>query len=74
MATTSASKPQTLAIDIGGTGLKASVLDEAGKMVEQHVRVPTPDPCTGIRSPIAAWCPSSRAAMMTMMEAVLRVP
>src|ERR1043166_8714596 len=34
--------PQTLAIDIGGTGLKASVLDEAGEMVEKHVRVPTP--------------------------------
>jgi polyphosphate glucokinase len=36
--------PQTLAIDIGGTGLKASVLDESGKMVEKHVRVPTPYP------------------------------
>jgi len=37
---------QTLAIDIGGTGLKASVLDESGKMVEKHVRVATPYPCT----------------------------
>lgn len=37
---------QTLSIDIGGTGLKASVLDEAGKMVEEHVRLPTPHPCT----------------------------
>lgn len=36
---------QTLAIDIGGTGLKASVLDGSGKMVEKHVRVPTPYPC-----------------------------
>jgi len=36
--------PKTLAIDIGGTGLKASVLDEAGKMVEEHVRLPTPYP------------------------------
>jgi polyphosphate glucokinase len=36
---------QTLAIDIGGTGLKASVLDDSGKMVEKHVRVPTPYPC-----------------------------
>jgi len=35
---------QTLAIDIGGTGLKASVLDESGTMVEKHVRVPTPYP------------------------------
>ena len=36
--------PQTLAIDIGGTGLKASVLDGSGKMAEEHVRVPTPYP------------------------------
>jgi polyphosphate glucokinase len=36
--------PQTLAIDIGGTGLKASVLDASGKMVEEHVRLPTPNP------------------------------
>lgn len=36
---------QTLAIDIGGTGLKASVLDEAGKMVTERVRVETPHPC-----------------------------
>src|SRR5262249_13024446 len=31
--------PQTLAIDIGGTGLKASVLDEPGRMVEEHARM-----------------------------------
>jgi polyphosphate glucokinase len=37
--------PKTLAIDIGGTGLKASVLDESGKMVTKRVRVPTPAPC-----------------------------
>ena len=36
----------TLAIDIGGTGLKASVVDEAGKMVVDRVRVATPNPCT----------------------------
>jgi polyphosphate glucokinase len=35
----------TLAIDIGGTGLKASVLDGAGKMVVDPVRVATPYPC-----------------------------
>jgi len=38
--------PQTLAIDIGGTGLKASVLDSSGQMVVKRVRVPTPSPCT----------------------------
>jgi polyphosphate glucokinase len=40
------SNKHTLAIDIGGTGLKASVLDEAGKMVVDRVRVPTPYPLT----------------------------
>ncbi|MGH9043435.1 MAG: ROK family protein [Acidimicrobiales bacterium] len=33
--------PLTLAIDIGGTGLKASVLDANGSMVADRVRVPT---------------------------------
>lgn len=37
--------PRTLAIDVGGTGLKASVLDPAGQMLVDRVRVATPDPC-----------------------------
>jgi polyphosphate glucokinase len=37
--------PRTLAIDVGGTGLKASVLDRAGKMLVERVRVATPYPC-----------------------------
>lgn len=37
--------PRTLAIDIGGTGLKASTLDRAGRMLVQRVRMPTPYPC-----------------------------
>jgi len=36
--------PLTLAIDVGGTGLKASVLDETGAMVADRVRVPTAYP------------------------------
>lgn len=36
--------PATLAIDIGGTGLKASVLDPAGAMMADRVRVLTPYP------------------------------
>ncbi len=36
----------TLSIDIGGTGLKASVLDRTGKMLVDRVRVATPYPCT----------------------------
>jgi polyphosphate glucokinase len=33
---------RTLAIDIGGTGIKAVLLDEAGKMLGERVRVETP--------------------------------
>jgi polyphosphate glucokinase len=36
--------PLTLAIDVGGTGIKASVLDAAGKMVADRVRIPTTYP------------------------------
>lgn len=36
---------KTLAIDIGGTGLKASVLDGKGKMLTERVRIETPHPC-----------------------------
>jgi len=36
--------PRTLAIDIGGTGLKASVLDDKGAMLVDRVRVPTTYP------------------------------
>lgn len=34
----------TLAIDCGGTGIKGSVLDEAGSMVAERIRVRTPYP------------------------------
>jgi polyphosphate glucokinase len=33
---------RTLAIDIGGTGVKAALLDDAGKMLGKRSRVPTP--------------------------------
>jgi len=35
-------EPRTLAIDIGGSGIKAVLLDESGNMVGQRHRVPTP--------------------------------
>jgi polyphosphate glucokinase len=38
--------PRTLAIDIGGTGLKAMALDARGKELTERVRVPTPRPAT----------------------------
>lgn len=37
---------QILAIDIGGTGLKAAVLDGEGNMLTERVRVETPHPLT----------------------------
>jgi polyphosphate glucokinase len=38
--------PHTLAIDIGGTALKASVLDRDGRMIVDRVRMWTPYPCS----------------------------
>jgi polyphosphate glucokinase len=46
---TSSKKPgakmKTLAFDIGGSGLKASLLDERGEMITARARVDTPKPC-----------------------------
>ncbi|HXY45445.1 MAG TPA: ROK family protein, partial [Acidimicrobiales bacterium] len=39
-------RPVTLAIDIGGTGLKASVLDAEGRLLADRVRVATTYPIT----------------------------
>jgi polyphosphate glucokinase len=36
--------PRTLSFDIGGTGLKASVLSRHGELLHEPVRVPTPYP------------------------------
>ena len=36
--------PRTLAFDLGGTGLKATVLDARGRMLVDRVRVKTPSP------------------------------
>ncbi|MDR3416535.1 MAG: ROK family protein [Nevskia sp.] len=44
-ATASSRGPRTLAMDIGGTGLKASVLDSRGRMAVKGVRIATPYPC-----------------------------
>jgi polyphosphate glucokinase len=35
-------RPRTLAIDVGGTGLKASVVDDTGRLLTDRVRVETP--------------------------------
>lgn len=35
----------TLAVDIGGTKLKAALLDEQGRLITERVRVKTPKPC-----------------------------
>lgn len=36
---------KTLSIDVGGSGVKATVLDARGEMVADRVRIPTPYPC-----------------------------
>ena len=41
-----ATRPRTLAIDIGGSHIKASVLDPNGRMLAREVSEPTPHPTT----------------------------
>jgi polyphosphate glucokinase len=43
------SSPVTLAVDIGGTGLKVMVLDSAGKPLTERLRVSTPEQPTPAR-------------------------
>ena len=38
---------RTLAVDIGGTGIKLALLDATGKMIGDRVRLPTPPPPAG---------------------------
>src|SRR5690348_3117381 len=42
-------RPRTLAIDIGGTGIKGSVLDREGRMLTDRVRIKTPKQLTPAR-------------------------
>jgi polyphosphate glucokinase len=49
VAKTHTSSPATLAVDIGGTGLKLMVLDSDGKPLTERLRVPTPTPPTPAR-------------------------
>ena len=46
MARASRSSPRTLAVDIGGSGIKTIVLDAAGRPVTERQRVDTPSPAT----------------------------
>jgi polyphosphate glucokinase len=43
---TGRAKLRTLAVDIGGSGVKALVLDEKGQPVTERRRIPTPKPAT----------------------------
>jgi polyphosphate glucokinase len=40
----SATNPRTLAVDVGGTGIKVLVLDESGEALGERNRAPTPRP------------------------------
>ncbi len=42
----SSARPRTLAVDIGGTGIKAELLDSAGKPLNERMRIPTPGNAT----------------------------
>ncbi|MGA2905803.1 MAG: ROK family protein [Candidatus Korobacteraceae bacterium] len=46
VATASAQGIRTLAVDIGGSGVKAMLLDEAGKPLTDRLRAKTPNPST----------------------------
>jgi len=46
VARASRSSPRTLAVDIGGSGIKTIVLDAAGRPVTERQRVDTPSPAT----------------------------
>jgi polyphosphate glucokinase len=59
--------PFTLAVDIGGTGLKASVLDADGAMVADRVKVPTtyplpPDKLVSVLTKLVAPLPTAERA------------
>ena len=45
-ATRKQKAPRTLAIDIGGTGIKAELLDERGRPLTERTRIPTPTGAT----------------------------
>ncbi len=44
--TGTATGPITLAIDIGGTGLKMQALSPEGQPISDRLRLPTPEPAT----------------------------
>lgn len=63
--------PLTLAIDCGGTGIKGSVLDPAGKMITERIRVRTPYPLppsrfVGLISELASRLPKANRATIGM--------
>src|ERR1700735_2227637 len=44
----------TLAIDVGGTGIKLALLDAQGQIIGEHLRVPTPTPPVAPNALLAA--------------------
>lgn len=68
-APTAAAGPRTLAIDIGGTGLKMLVLDARGRAINERARVATPQPATpasvlrALKKLIAAQPPFERVSV-----------
>ncbi|MBI3539484.1 MAG: ROK family protein [Candidatus Eisenbacteria bacterium] len=44
--TRASARPRTLAVDIGGSHIKAAILDPRGRPASERARVATPDPST----------------------------
>src|SRR3954466_15978455 len=59
---------RTLAVDIGGSGFKAAVLDHTGAMLTERLRVDTPYPC-----PPETFVPTVRALVDGLPERYDRV-
>lgn len=47
--TARATRPITLAVDIGGTGMKVMALNSKGSPITERLRTPTPDPATPVK-------------------------
>ena len=62
-------KPLTLAIDIGGSHLKAAVLNASGKMSTDPVRVKTPKPVSARTATISLNAASSGGISFACMTA-----
>ena len=65
-----AKSPITLAVDIGGTGIKAAALDQNGKMVSERQKIKTPKNATP-KKVIATIAIAAKPAIIAMRPNVI---